>query len=367
MQESDTRQQQHQAAQDDGNDEAMSESTSEHGASVAGGPTDPDTSPSPGPSDDRRLKRLLMALAGTLAVLIVVFGVVYYLGQRTDAGPTMSERAVAAAEQAVKENPNDIGLRLTLATAYESQGMLEEARTQYQEVLKFEPDHRTALLGLATILYGNDDLEGAKAQFQHVVDVSGGEEFSAVDPQLEKALYFLGAISLTQKDYPTAIKHLEAALKIDATDADAWYTVGRAQAGATNYEKAAAAYLEALRFIPSGWCEPYDGLQEAYTQLKRSDGQTFARAMSAICKGDVDAGTADLEKVTEGEFQVPALLGLGQAAEAKGDTKAAIGWYRKVRDLEPTNVPALSALARLGDTDTIQKPSPTPDTTASSS
>jgi tetratricopeptide (TPR) repeat protein len=339
----------------------MSESTSPQDGSANGvQPT-----PAGAPVDDRRLTRIVIALVGVLVVLLAVFGVVYYLGQRTDAGPTMTERAVASAEQAVKENPNDISLRMNLAISYQTQGMTEQALTQYDEVLKFEPDHRGALLGAALLRYQQGDLEGAKAQFQHAIDVSGGEEFSSVDPQLEKALYFLGAIAVSQKDYAGAVTHLEAALKIDATDADAWYTLGNAQSGNQKYEKAAAAYLEALRFIPSGWCEPYDGLQSAYTQLKRDDGMTFARAMAAICRGDAETGAADLEKVTDGEFKLPALLGLGQAAEKLGDDETALTWYRQARDLDPTNVTALSALARLGDAQAVQDASPTPDTTAS--
>jgi tetratricopeptide (TPR) repeat protein len=349
--------------QDEGKTAAMSESTSTQDDPVSdGAPAGPDAAPR-----DRRLTRILVGLAVAVGVLVVVFGVVYYLGQHTDSGPSMSERAVSSAEEAVKQKPNDVGLRLALASAYQAQKMNEEAVAQYQEVLRVQPDNRTALLGSALIHYEGDDLATAATEFQHVVDVSGGAEFSSVDPQLERALYFLGAIQTTQKDYATAVKSLESALKIDATDADAWYTLGNAQSGAQNYEKAAAAYLEGLRFVPVGWCEPYDGLKAAYEKLSRSDGVTFAQAMAAICRGDAEAGMADLKTVDSGEFQIPALLGLGQAARATGDAQGAITWYRKVRDLDPTNVAALSALAELGDTSMIQKPSSSPDTTASTS
>jgi superkiller protein 3 len=339
-------------------------------AAPTGGPgTDADTAPAASPKDDgsRSLVRALWILGIVTVVLLAVFAVVYYLGQRTAAGPALTERAVTAAEEAVKTDPNNVGARMALASAYAAEGMSDEALAQYQEIIKVEPEHRPALLGAASLLYRKDDLGGAKTLYQRVIDASGGQEFSAVDPALEEAYYYLGAIDVALNDIPAAIVSLEAALKIDPTDADAWYTLGNAQIRNAKYEKSAAAYQKALAFVPSGWCEPYDGLGIAYTRLNRPDGVTFAKAMGEICRGDMGSGVTDLQTVTAGEFKVPALLGLGQAAEANEDVPKAIDYYRQIRVLDPTNIAALTALARLGDAESTPAPSATPETSASSS
>ncbi len=327
-------------------------------ATPPGRPADPGTT---------KLTRLLTILAIATVALVVVFGVVYYLGQRNEAGPSLAERTVTVAEDALRENPNDIGARLILAAAYNDADRPDEALTQYQEIIRVEPGNRSALLGAAAILYKNDDLGGAKAYYEQVVEQSGGEEFSTADPQLQEAFYYLGVLSLGLNDPAGAVANLESALSIDKTDADAWFILGNAQYRNGKYKEAAAAYQQALAFVPTGWCEPYNGLELAYGKLRNADGVTFAQAMNQVCSGEGEAGTERLAGLTSGEFQLPALLGLGLASETTGRTAEAIDWYRKAVELDPTNVPALTALARLGGADGSTPASASPDTSASAS
>lgn len=339
----------------------MSESTSTRGA-APGAPADPGP-----PTSTRGLKRLLWILVAATAVILVAFGVIYYLGQHADAGPSMADRSVAAAEEAVTASPNDISARLALAGAYTEAGRNEEALSQYAEIIKAQEDNRTALLGAGMILYRQGEYASAKPYYEKVIEFSGGEEFSSIDPQLQSALYYLGVVSLQLNDDESAITNLEAALEIDKTDADAWYTLGDVQLRSGNAEKAAAAYEQALAFVPVGWCEPYSGLEGAYSQMGKTDGVTYAKAMGEICNGENETGLAELESLTEGDFAIPAMLGLGLAAESSGDLESAVAWYTKVTALQSDNVPALTALARLGETGGGAHATADPDPTESAS
>jgi tetratricopeptide (TPR) repeat protein len=317
-------------------------------------------------SSSRTLVRILWILGLLLGLLIVVFGVVYYLGQHASSGPSLADRSVTTAEQAVRDDPNNVAARLNLATAYLESGRSEEALAQFTAITKVEPDNRAALLGSGTIRLQNEDFAGAKADFAHVVAVSGGQEFSAADPQLERAQYFLGMSALGLKDVPGAVKAFTAALAIDKTDADAWYALGGAQAQAADYKSAADSYQRALVFVPTGWCDPYAGLAAAYGQLKNSDGSAYSNAMASICNGKTDDGVSALEKLTTGEFKEQAMLGLGIAAESSNDKAKAIGWYRKVIAADPSNIAALTALARLGASEPASSSAtPTPSASAS--
>ncbi len=329
--------------------------------SAAPSPTSPD------PSGDTKLKRILTALIVATIVLVAVFGVIYYLGRHKDRGPSLADRAVSSAEEAVRGKPNDVALRIGLALAYTQTGRTDDALAQYKEVIKAQKDNRVALNGAGTILFKQGDYPGAKTYFDQVVKYSGGQQFSNADPQLEAAYFYLGTTDFKLNDLPGAIKNLESALKIDKTDADAWNTLGTVQIQAGNPEKAAAAFQSALEFVPVGWCDPYAGLEQAYTSMKQADGVTYAKAMGEICKGTTQSGVAQLETLTDGPFKVPAMLGLGLAAEASHDSKAALEWYKRVVAAEPTNVAALTAIARVGNSEIVTGTNATTSPTASAS
>jgi tetratricopeptide (TPR) repeat protein len=326
---------------------------------------EPATNPVDPAAEERRLRRTLRILVISVVAVMVAFAVVYYFGQRMQTGPSLTARAVSMAEEAVKSSPNDVGLRLSLATSYLVDDRPEQALAQYDEVLRVQKDNRLALQGAGGILYRKGDLAGAKARYQQIVGKGATGEFAAADKTLEAAYYFLGAIAMAQNDPATAITNLEAALKIDKTDADALNVMGNAQAASGNYEQAASAYQQALSFIPLGWCDPYAGLETTYGKLGKPDGVAYAQAMGEVCKGNGSAGTEKLTSLTSGEFQLPALIGLGLAAEKDKESAKAIDWYRQAVAIDPSNIAALTALARLGDSGASTSPTPRASASAS--
>ena len=297
---------------------------------------------------DGLVNRLILASVLVLVIGVPVFGAYYVLDRNVDAGPSLVERQLASAVDAVRQQPNSVPRRLALGAAYGAANRLGDALAQYDEVLKVEPDNRTALLGRGDALVTKGDLDGAAAAFQKIVDDSKGGEFAPVDPQLEQAYYSLGSIALKRDGAANAVPFLEAAVKIEPTDADAWYLLGTAYLGTGASQRAADALRRAVLFVPTGWCEPYARLAEAETALSHPPQAEYAGAMVDFCQKRLSDAQRRLERLVSGPVAVDALLGLGMIAEAQEDRDAAVADYRRVLALDAKNFNALEGLARLG-------------------
>ncbi|MBE3076540.1 MAG: tetratricopeptide repeat protein, partial [Actinobacteria bacterium] len=230
------------------------------------------------------MTRLLRLGVLVLVIGIPLFGYIYYQDQHVDKGPSLIERQVTSAEQAVRKAPTNIGLRLQLAQVYQSAKQLDNALKQYDETLKVDATNRGALLGRGDVLIAKNDLKAAARSFQKIVGTSNAGEFAANDPQLERAHYRLGEIALKQGRAKDAVKSLEKALKIDGADADALYLLGTADLLIGAPARAVEVFQRAVQFVPTGWCEPYKGLSQAYTKLGSTPQAEYAGAMVDFCQ-----------------------------------------------------------------------------------
>lgn len=300
------------------------------------------------PPSDRALRIALRIGIAVLVLATVAFGSVYYLGQRADAGPTLAQRQIQSAEQAVRNQPNNLAPRLALAQAYQSARRWDDAIAQYDQILKAVPTHRAAVLGRAGALMGKGDLAGAAASYRKITATAPKGEFAGADPQLEEAHYFLALIASKQGDARSAVTEATAALRIEPTDSDAWYVLGSAQLRAGQPKESVTSLRRALMFVPTGWCDPYAALVDAYTRLGKAEQSQYARAMVSFCQKRTGEAEQQLKALTAGPAAVDALIGLGEIAESSGRQPDAIASYRKALDLEPTNTTVIEALARLG-------------------
>ncbi len=297
---------------------------------------------------DRTLGRLIAAGVLTLVIGIPLVGVVYFVDRHVDPGPSMVERQISAAEDAVRQEPNRVGARLQLAVTYMAAGRYADAVTQFSQVLAVEAGQRAALMGRGKAELALGNLDAAAGDFRAIVDAAKGGEMENVDPQLEAAYYHLGSIALTRGRADEAAGLLAAALAIDRTDADALYLLGTALIETGQPGEATKALRLAVRFVPTGWCEPYAELGRAYTALGEMVGASYAAGMVDLCEGRPEEAATTLGAIPAGPYAADAALGLGFAAEAEGRLDDALGYYQKTLLLDPTNFNAGEGVKRLG-------------------
>ena len=130
---------------------------------------------------------------------------------------------------------------------------------------------------------------------------------------------------------------LEKALAIDGGDADSLYALGTALVQTGEPDQAVQVLRLAVAFVPTGWCDPYQRLGEAYTALNQAAGVTWASGMVSFCDGRFDEAATTLKSLTTGTMKADALLGLALVTSTQGDNAAAIDYYRQVLALDPTN------------------------------
>ena len=284
-----------------------------------------------------------------LVVGVAAFGFMYYQDQyAVKAGPSLVGRQIEGAEAAVKKTPNNIAARLALAEAYRHDKRYDDQLTQYDEILKADKANRFALLGRGGALTAKGDLKAAAVSYHKIADVESKGEFAGADPQLQEARYYLGSIALKQGNNKEAITWLSAALKIDKTDSDALYLMGLAQLKSGKPYLAVDALTQALRFVPTGWCEPHDQLALAYGKIGSAKQATYAGAMADFCHQKPDAAKTRLKTLVKGPMAVDAFLGLALIAETESNNPEAASWYKKVLTVDRKNVTASAALSRLG-------------------
>jgi tetratricopeptide (TPR) repeat protein len=306
--------------------------------------------------DDRTLNRSIRIMALILLIGVPSIAALYWMDRHVDPVPAKADRAVAAAEEAVRARPDDVAVRNHLAAAYVSAERYADGIAQFGQVLATEPKNRPALLGRGLALITTKQFDQAAADFRALVDMSTAGEFAATDPQLEQAYFELGVIALEQQRPADALAPLVAALKINGADADALYRYGMALIGTGDATNGVKALRRAVMFVPSGWCEPYAGLVAGYTALGDAPGIGYANGMVAYCAGRLDEAATALSAQTAGPRKVDALLGLALVSAVRGDAAAAATYYRQVLAVEPSNPEALIGLGQLGGTNAHASP-----------
>lgn len=301
-----------------------------------------------GSVSDRTLNRAIVGLLIALAIAIPAVAAMYYFDRHVDSGPGIAERTIAAAEAAVRADPNKLSARLALASAYAADGRQSDAIAQYDQVLGADATNRAALIGRADAHMALNELDAAATDYQAFVDVASGEDAANVDLQLESAYFGLGSIALQQDRPRDAATFLADALAINRTDADALNLMGTALIQIGDFTNAVSALRDAVALVPTGWCDPYVQLGQAYSALDDAAGITYASGMTAFCEGRSDEAVEQLTSLAGGPYAEDALIGRGLIAESLGQSDTAAGLYLQVYDQDPTNFQAVNGLNRLG-------------------
>ena len=296
----------------------------------------------------RGLSRAVVLVAGLAIILGLAAAVMFVRSELLSSDSSVLEEDEQQLLEAILEDPNDPGLRVSLASVYLEERRYDEAIAQYNEVLKADENRQDALIGLGLAYREKGDSDQALSAFNKLVEVTEGSEFAGVDRRLEAVHYYLGEIYLERNEPAKAVEELQAALKIEPTDADALYLLGNALQAQGEHDGAIAVYAVATSLVPD-FREAYEGMAAAAEKQGDALVATYARAMIRLFSGDPRTAVRDLENVTgQSPENAAAYFGLGYGYEQLGDRDKAVAAYRQAIEVDPGQYAAQSGLARLG-------------------
>jgi tetratricopeptide (TPR) repeat protein len=297
--------------------------------------------------DERQLNRWIKRIGLLLVAGVVLFTAFYFVDRwRAPAAPIV-DRQLSALEQAVRDSPEDIAARGRLADRLVAKGRYEDAIVQYDLILDAGKEEQLARFGRAAAYMGLEQYDLAAADYERVVEIAAGGEMANVDKLLEAAYYRLGSIAMIQDRPADAIPHLEKALVIKRSDADALYLIGIAYTATGKTDRAIVALRSAVDFAPLGWSEPYTAMADAYSKAGSPAMAEWAGAMADLAVGRADLAEPRLKAITDAAAALDVAIGLGLLYETKGNSPVAAEWYGKALTLDPDNAAARLGLARV--------------------
>jgi tetratricopeptide (TPR) repeat protein len=228
-------------------------------------------------------------------------------------------KALAVLNRAEKLNATSPTLRLKLADGFSSLGESEKAAQLYLEALKKLPDvpllRRGIHAKLADIYRRSSDPKRAKAQLEAVV---------RDDPTNPQAYYWLGRIALEDKNPDDAAVQFSKAVLLNADLEPAYYDLAVAQIEIRKPGEALATLEKARKkFAPSF-------LLEFLTAMAFGGQKGYTEALQHYTAAEVLAKANDPKSLNHDFYYQ-----FGAAAERKGDYDQAEKYFEKSLQLKP--------------------------------
>lgn len=298
--------------------------------------------------DDQRIMRLVLLTFVLVVVIGIAFGGYYYWDRYIHLGDrSPTDLAAEHLLQQVRENPQDIELRVTLASVYLKDGLHKQAIDQAAQVIEKYPDHQEALLVLGLSYTQLGEVQSAVGTLEKFTDMRRSAPMSDTDPVLEAALYYLGQNYLILEQPAKAESVLLEALRIERTDADAMYLLGQAYAQQNRHQLAIEQYHNATRFVPD-FAEVYHAMAASYSMMEEDDYTSYALGAEAFSLGDYakayEVLLASIESLPD---FAPAHWVLGLTYEKIGDLEKAQEYLIRSLELDPGSYVAEHALGRI--------------------
>jgi putative PEP-CTERM system TPR-repeat lipoprotein len=225
----------------------------------------------PDAPDVLRLQAVSQTQTGNAAEALVLAQRVFTLAPSTQSVLELTAYQMAAGnngdarvalQQWIKDHPNDVAVRLALASDLERGLNVPGAQAQYLAVLELQPDNISALNNLAWGLR----LENPKRALEYI------RRASKIAPQMPAVLDTLAVVEYHNSDYPGARLHIEQALAGAPDNLSMRYHQAMIDAALGEKDKAVAA-LEALLAKEAGEfperAEAEKLLQSLKTKLQR--------------------------------------------------------------------------------------------------
>lgn len=167
---------------------------------------------------------------------------------------------IATLSENLRQNPNNPELLFARANAYFNYGNMKYAVIDYEKAYRLDSTNAPIALGFSDCLFELNNAEGAIAVL---------EDYLLHDNQNVDILINLGTdyFLLPKPQYQKAIDYLNAALKIDIQNADAYFYKGLIYKESGDLEKAISNFQTAVETDPD-YYDAYMQLGLLYTEKK---------------------------------------------------------------------------------------------------
>ncbi len=294
-----------------------------------------------------QIRRLIVLMIVIIGLLLLSFGTYYYYDRYYDPQQSVAQTAISQAEQAVRDDPQNIDKRLTLAQTYIDYGRFDDGINIAMQIGQTAPDNVNAdlLLGLAYAKSGRP--QQAVQPLQKFIDSRKDESMAGLDNQLQSAYYFQGDSYLKLGQPQNAIPPLETTVNEVGTDADSIYKLGLAYAGVQRYNDAIQQFQLATEFVPN-YTEAYQAMANVYAATNQLDLEGYALGMVAYSNKDYKTALNLLLEAAQAKPGFPPIFtGLGLVYEATQDFKDAQISYQTALKINPNDFTATNGLQRV--------------------
>ena len=240
----------------------------------------------------------------------------------------VNARAIATLNRAEKLNPTSPSVRLKLAEAYNSAGNSEKAAQLYLELLKKLPDlpmlHERIHAKLAGIYLRTSDHKKALEQLEAIV---------RDDPTNPEAYYYLGYISYTEKKFPEAADYFSKTILLNPDFPDPYYELALCQINLNKSDDALGTLEKARKKFPQNYT------LELCTALAYGRKKDYKQAAEHYTAAEVIAKATDPSRLDDQFY-----FQLGATYERLSDYTQAEQYFEKCLKLAPDSAEAQNYL-----------------------
>ena len=156
--------------------------------------------------------------------------------------------AVKVLKEIVKKHPDDADAWYYLGLAFNSQGLIAEARPRFERVIELRPDSADAHAKLAYALILANEPQRATALAERAIEL--GDQSAEAHYALAEANLRNGRVTLKTKSLEMAIEHADMALMINPSFSPALITKSLAHYKLEQYSEAGASLEKFLALDP---------------------------------------------------------------------------------------------------------------------
>jgi tetratricopeptide (TPR) repeat protein len=257
------------------------------------------------------------------------------------------DEAVNALQTAIKGDPDNGVAHYQLGLAFDQQGNLARAETEWREAVRLKPDLMDAHRALAAVAIRKSDWDGLN---QTASTIIAGQS-AAPDG------YALRAVAeINMKQFAKAEQDVNKAIEVAPHSAIGYVQLGNLRLLQKQYNEAGKAYQKGLDADPAN-SDALNGLMNTYLVQKQTD-KAVEAAQAQIAKvpnssafydllgtalynnkKDYKGAEAALRKAADlDKKNSDALLKLGQALNAQGSTDQAIATFQQSIKDNPSEI-----------------------------